>query len=138
MLTLRVDHAATLLASGSVLVTGGDNSVDPYYLSPAEIYDPALGKFAAPGSMASKRAYHTSTLLRSGKVLIAAGQALGFAENAAELWDPATGTFGATTALTISRYQHTGRARRDRKRRLQARLGRLCGELLSDNYFSPS
>jgi hypothetical protein len=62
----RAIHTATLLASGDVLIVGGDNAPG------AEIYNPASGTFASTGATGSRSA-HTATLLGDGTVLIAGG-----------------------------------------------------------------
>ncbi len=64
-------HAATLLASGKVLISGGDPNEPPR--TAAELYDPDAGSFGAAGSMTTPRATHTATLLASGQVLIVGG-----------------------------------------------------------------
>jgi hypothetical protein len=43
MSVARVDHTATLLPNGNVLVAGGDNSTPPYYPADAELFDVGLG-----------------------------------------------------------------------------------------------
>jgi hypothetical protein len=96
----RSGHAATLLLSGEVLVTGGGNGIaDPT----AELYDPATGTFSSTtGNMTEARSGHTATLLKLsnpaatnyGKVLI-----VGSVDTSAELYDPSTGTFAATGSL---------------------------------------
>jgi hypothetical protein len=43
MTTVRYVHTATLLADGTVLVTGGFNDIAP--LASAEIYNPVAGTF---------------------------------------------------------------------------------------------
>ncbi|MGB8299150.1 MAG: hypothetical protein WCG85_27270 [Polyangia bacterium] len=51
------------------LIVGGNG---PDTVS-AELYNPAVGTFAATGAMIVDRSNHAATLLRNGKVLIAGG-----------------------------------------------------------------
>ena len=107
----RQEHAATLLCSGKVLITGGD-TVPAAESSSAEIYDPATGAFTATGSMVNRRSGHTATLLPNCKVLIAGGignpETFGPSIATAELYDPSTGTFTATGSMTTGRaFGHT-------------------------------
>ncbi len=74
LLHARAGHSATLLASGLVLVAGGDQS---YH---AELYDPVSGTFTDAGKMNESRLRHTATLLRDGTVLLVGGDVLGTAE----------------------------------------------------------
>jgi hypothetical protein len=113
MSTGRQSHAATLLADGRVLITGGegeqtsDCGCGPIFGS-AEIYDPGSGTFTVTGSMARERTFHTATLLPGGKVLIAGG--FGFTAgvaSTAELFDPASGTFGAVGDMAAPHARHT-------------------------------
>jgi hypothetical protein len=103
----RTFHAATSLADGRVLVTGGqDTAAD---LASAEIYDPKTGMFTATGSMIGGREYHTATLLVDGRVLVAGGGSdytNRYFHASAELYDPKTGTFGPTGPLTDARTNH--------------------------------
>jgi N-acetylneuraminic acid mutarotase len=70
--TPRVNHTATLLATGTVLVTGGDASGNPF--ESTELYDPNAGTWSPAGSMDFTREFHTATLLSDGrKVLVAGG-----------------------------------------------------------------
>ncbi len=106
----RVNHTATVLNDGRVLVTGGYSNVQPIpvvdrYVSSAEIYDPATGTWRSTAPMSAKRAHHTATLLQDGKVLVAGGFNLD-ANNehdhylaSAELFDPATGSWTPTNPL---------------------------------------
>ena len=107
MIGERTFHAATLLADGRVLFTGGMGTAEN--LASAEIYDPKAGTFTATGSMSVGREYQTATLLADGRVLVAGGG--GDYTNrqflaSAELFDPKTGTFSPTGSLTDARTNH--------------------------------
>ena len=94
----RVNHTATLLPSGQVLVAGGFN--EGGVLASAVLYDPATGTFSATGSMNSARSGHTASLLPSGQVLVAAGSGM---EVSAELYDPASRRWSRTGSLMTAR-----------------------------------
>src|SRR6266404_5515514 len=68
----RVNHTATLLSNGEVLVAGGNNNTTGY-LSSAELYNPLTGKWTLTGSMAIARTGHEAVLLPNGEVLVAGG-----------------------------------------------------------------
>jgi len=106
--TPRSGHAATLLLSGKVLVTGGGNGAPD---TTAELYDPATASFIpTAGNMTEARKGHTATLLKLssstltnyGKVLIVGGS-----DVSAELYDPTTSTFAATGSLHHARTSPT-------------------------------
>lgn len=105
----RYYHAATKLANGKVLITGGGSTIPGTpTIATAEIYDPATEVITFTGNMTTNRAYHTSTLLPNGKVLIAGGFDEGLpggpdTQKSAELYDPLTGTFTATGSMTTKR-----------------------------------
>jgi hypothetical protein len=86
MKTDHSNHTATLLNSGTVLITGGNSLAS--FLASAELYDPATGIFSLTGSMNTARAGHTATLLNSGNVLVAAGDQANFSSTAsADLYE---------------------------------------------------
>jgi hypothetical protein len=108
MTTPRVNHTATLLRNGKVLITGGASNANPEseggILRTAELYDPVSGKFTPTGSMNVERVGHTATLLPDGEVLIVGG--LTNTEDAlatAELYNPKTGIFAKAGHLTDPR-----------------------------------
>jgi Galactose oxidase, central domain len=90
MTAARTLQAAVLLASGKVLIAGGQSS-DTEFLQSAELFDPAHATFAATGSMQNLHAGATATVLDNGDALIAGGRS-----NFADLYDPMAGTFSAT------------------------------------------
>lgn len=85
MATVRTRHAASLLANGQVLVTGGEDQLN-IALSSAELYDPVTGTWAATMSMSTARSRHTSTRLLTDKVLVVS-------TDTSELYDPVGGAW---------------------------------------------
>ncbi|MDA1277237.1 MAG: Ig-like domain-containing protein [Verrucomicrobia bacterium] len=109
--TARIDHAATLLADGRVLVVGG--STDAITLAPAlssaEIYDPSTKTFSPTSNMISGRRRPLLTTLGGSTVLVAGGSAGSPAQalSSAEHYDSINGTFTAAASLTVGRVHHT-------------------------------
>lgn len=110
----RINHTATLLPDGKVLLTGGQiDNLNGNGNDSAELYDPATQTFTAiSAKMTSSRSDSpASDLLPNGKVLIAGGQRSsngGVILNNAELYDPTTQTFEAlTSTMTSIRAGHT-------------------------------
>jgi parallel beta-helix repeat protein len=112
MSTARTFHQATLLADGTVLISGGNDSSGTV-LSSAELFDPAggdngVGAFTPTGSMGTARNAHTATALLDGRVLVAGGvTAAGAFVASAEIYDPESGTFSATGSMSNVRGFHT-------------------------------
>jgi len=116
MASPRTGHTATVLPSGKVLITGGQN--DQTAQATTELYDPQTNSFTATGSMAAPRTGHSATLLINGKVLVAGGApikalypgSIGITVvplTTAELYDPLTGQFIAAESMTTGRIGHT-------------------------------
>lgn len=108
----RLDHTATLLATGKVLVVGGYGGGGPSNLKSAELYDPATDSWSSAGSMADERRNHTATLLPNGKVLVTGGTYyyLGDTElkhSSAELYDPVTNSWTVAAEMSSRRASHT-------------------------------
>ncbi|HEY9100987.1 Kelch repeat-containing protein [Chitinimonas sp.] len=105
----RSEHQMTLLASGKLLITGGNLNLAGG--AAAELFDPTTGISLVQGAMLAQRLHHTATLLNSGKVLITGGSTgegfPGGTSNTAELWDPATQSFTPTVnTMTTARANH--------------------------------
>lgn len=100
----RIDHTATLLSDGRVLVVGGGLESETKSQASAEIFDPKTNRWSDAGTMASPRQRHTATLLPDGKVLVVGG--LGPGRGTAELYDPATNSWSAAGTLVQARANH--------------------------------
>jgi hypothetical protein len=103
----RVNHTATLLPNGEVLVIGGWNPTNGY-LSTVELYNPSTGKWTFTGSLSIARNNHNAVLLQNGQVLVAGGTDPNAccgapALSSAELYNPSTGTWTATGNMTSGR-----------------------------------
>ena len=104
----RMDHTATLLPNGLVLIAGG---TDNDSIKGAELFDPSTGLFTAlTGTNAwpapRTRATHTATLLADGKVLLAGGYNVSV-WGTADIYDPVLNTFTAVGDMGLIRWGHT-------------------------------
>jgi large repetitive protein len=68
----RVQHTATTLKNGWVLIAGGQGS--GVYLTSTELFNPSLGVWADAAPLTTARTFHTATLLKNGKVLVVGGE----------------------------------------------------------------
>lgn len=101
----RIEHTATLLKDGRVMVAGGRGES---LTASAELYDPKTHKFMETGSLITARYKHTAGLLPDGRVLIAGGSDERDWHGtlaSAEIYDPHTGKFTATASLNDSRFK---------------------------------
>jgi hypothetical protein len=119
MHTPRLNHTATLLDNGKVLIAGGADYTTTAIITTAtaELYDPTTGTFnyttdasSTQTNMANPRQSHTASLLPTGTVLIAGG---GYYQpgtltilSGAEIYDPNSGTFSSTASLNQARDTH--------------------------------
>ena len=109
----RVNHTATLLNNGTVLLAGGaahlsemePGSADFRDIASAQIFDFATRKIVNTSDMITARSNHTATLLQDGTVLIAGG-GTDHPLSTAEIYDPSTGKFLNTGSLHIARTRH--------------------------------
>lgn len=97
----RVQHAISLLANGSALVIGGENSTA--HLDTAERYDPVSGTFSYVGPMSTPRYGPGAITLLDGRVLVAGGHAGGDHLASAEIFDPTLGVFVPTGSMSAGR-----------------------------------
>jgi hypothetical protein len=104
MSTGRIDHTATLLPSGKVLVAGGFNGSD---LASAQLYDPGSNTWSPAGSMNFAREHATATLLNNGMVLVVGGANFSGALASAELYDPVSNSWSAAGAMHTAHASHT-------------------------------
>jgi hypothetical protein len=137
MLTERAAHAAALLESGEVLITGGFGRGDHTYRDSAEIYDPATGEFTYTGKMSIGRCCHTETRLLDGRILIAGGFNGEYLSNA-EIYDPATGVFHSIGPLTTPRMDHVAVLLDDGKVLLVGGVGTGWTFLSSAELYDPA
>ena len=105
MTVRRGRPSATMLASGDVLIAGGE-ARDNESLASAEIFRVQSLSFQPTGSMHHARIAHTATLLNDGRVLVAGGYADGVSTSA-EIYDPKSGSFTETGSLQTARCKHT-------------------------------
>ena len=106
MVVRRIQHTATRLPDGRVLVTGGtDNGQEA--VPSAELYDPQSGTFTLTFGAPLARYSHSATLLADGTVLLIGGYAGGLAtvpvpRASTELYDPKTDLFSPSGDMATS------------------------------------
>ncbi|WP_309895643.1 kelch repeat-containing protein [Archangium sp.] len=96
--SLHLQHTATPLGQGGVLVVGG-------FTPSAELYDEATNTWVSTGSPLSTHRLHTATLLSDGRVLVAGGEGADPSASA-ELYEPLSGSWSSTNPLLTPRHEH--------------------------------
>lgn len=100
MSQLRLDHTATLLADGRVLVAG-------YYEDTADLFAPGTATFSpAPDLTHPRNGDHTATRLDDGRVLVTGGWHFSDIEDDTEIYTPG-GAWAAADTMTSTRRSHT-------------------------------
>jgi len=139
-----INHTATLLADGRVLIVGGQTHEpmkSPVPTGEAYLYDPGQDAVTPAGSLTTARYHHTATLLDDGRVLIAGGSTGASTHlDSAEIFDPSkpsASAWSAGPALPSVRGSHTATRLSGGKVLLIGGEG-TSGELSSMVIFDPS
>lgn len=111
-----VSHTATLLPSGSVLVTGGNPGGigSDVVLAGSELFDPSTQAWSRAADLLAPRYDHTATVLPTGEVLTTGGSVQVFLPylqyvtlGSTERFDPNTVAWSSDANLNIPRAGHT-------------------------------
>ncbi|MEK2646228.1 kelch repeat-containing protein [Bdellovibrio sp. BCCA] len=141
----RLNHTATALQDGKVLIVGGaiNNSVSTTCLNTAALYDPTSNTWSAAASLVTGRCYHSATLLSDGRVMVIGGRtenslALGISNylSTAEIYNPATNTWTAAASMTTNRGYHSAILLKNGKVFVVG--GRNTSGLLTTALYNPS
>ncbi len=109
--SVRVEHSATALADGSVLIAGGRDGAD-VTLASSERFVPGAGagqgSFSADASLGTARRGHTATMLPDRSVLVTGGfSGPGTVRlSSAEVFTTAGGFVSLSPAMTTARAEH--------------------------------
>ncbi len=108
----RIDHTASLLPDGKVLVAGGQNydGAAWHWLKEAELYNPQTNTWQTLPDMANAKFHPTATLLPDGRVLVVGGQS---ANGSAEIWNPQTGSWTVAANPSYAHEMHTATLLKD-------------------------
>jgi hypothetical protein len=112
----RLQHTATLLGNGKVLIAGGSvTGADLDELSDVELYDPATGTSTPTTPLSTARRRHIAVRLPDGRVLIVGGESNGNATTSTELFDPSTNGWSDGPPMLTARTFFTGSLMSDGK-----------------------
>jgi hypothetical protein len=112
MATARMDHQATLLGDGRVLVTAGwmRTEFGNVGLFQAEVFDPTTATWSAAAPLPIAPFNHSATLLADGRVLVAGGADPSYSPavsfQAAFVYAPNNDTWTPVGALGTAREEH--------------------------------
>ncbi|MFP2902222.1 Kelch repeat-containing protein, partial [Corallococcus sp. 4LFB] len=139
MASVRLNHTATLLPSGKVLVAGGRlNTQNTTATRTVELFDPLTGTWAGAAPLSDARTYHSATLLPTGRVLVVGGySSVSDGITTAELFDPETGTWSPADVLTTGRHLHTATLLRDGRVLVAGGGGSTGVRTVSAELFDP-
>ena len=105
----RMNHTATLLSNGKVLVTGGTNGTAT--VASAEIYDPVADTWKTVASMSTARQLQKAQLLQNGDVIVVGGlndsSSAVFGVSTAEVYDPTANTWSPAGSMVTARQGFT-------------------------------
>jgi N-acetylneuraminic acid mutarotase len=105
----RIQHTASVLPSGRVLLVGGlsvlGNAQTIFRL--AELFEPTEGAWRDAVPLGTARSGHTTTLLPTGKLLVTGGQGGGGPLATAEVQDPVSGLWSPAGTMLMPRSGHT-------------------------------
>lgn len=107
----HVEHTATLLNDGRVLVAGGTD-VRGVATAGCELFDPKTNRWVHAASMMSARAAHAATLLADGNVLVTGGQTGRSifpiqVRASAEIYHPKTNSWTSVAPMHAVRRMHS-------------------------------
>lgn len=92
----RMQHTATLLDDGRVIIAGG-RAIPIEYLDTTEVYSDS-GKFTAGTKLAEARAQHTAHVMSNGRVALIGGRVRETVVGSVEVWTAVSSTVVATLA----------------------------------------
>lgn len=109
----RIEHTATQLRDGRVLVTGGEYIEGTWWhvLDSVEIYDPTSQTWTTAAPLNDSRSGHTATLLANGKVMVVGGQTMDGSTKeplaSVEVFTPHSGRWVHIAPLNEARVGHS-------------------------------
>ncbi|MBN8480365.1 MAG: hypothetical protein J0L88_02110 [Xanthomonadales bacterium] len=101
----RMNHTATLLANGEVLVAGGYTSSPAGAMTTAEIYNPVTNQWRAASPLPEPRMNQHAVTIASGEVMLAGGnvEAFGAGATVGLIYDPVQDAWRSSAPSTLAR-----------------------------------